>query len=332
MKKTVSALIIAVFALSFAACGSTIAADKAFNTDPEQSAQSSTAIAEDTGGSAQNGITLPQDNRKIILNASIEMETQGFEDTCTALEKAVKEAGGYIASTTASQLGTQYDRDASYELRVPTKKYSDFLSSISGAGTVVRKSESTEDITSQYVDVEARLKSLKLQEERLYAMMEQAGELETLLAIQNQLTEVQYQIESYTSQQNTYNDLIEYATVNVYVAEVNRVTQQPKTFSERISAAFTSSWYNFWEGCKNFAVAAVGVLPFIILVAAAAVIGIAAALGVHNKNVTKRQKAASMGAYSAPGAAASYSSLYAQSKEEKPIQSNNAENKAEENK
>ena len=47
-------------------------------------------------------------------------------------------------------------------------------------------------MTSAYVDVEARLKSLKLQEERLYAMLEQAGDLETLLAIQNQLTEVQY--------------------------------------------------------------------------------------------------------------------------------------------
>ena len=57
-------------------------------------------------------------------------------------------------------------------------------------------------MTSAYVDVEARLKSLKLQEERLYAMMEQAGDLETLLAIQNQLTEVQYQIESYTAQQH----------------------------------------------------------------------------------------------------------------------------------
>ena len=70
------------------------------------------------------------------------------------------------------------------------------------------KQESTQDVTSAYVDVEARLKSLKLQEERLYAMMEQAGDLETLLAIQNQLTEVQYQIESYTAQQRTYDDLI----------------------------------------------------------------------------------------------------------------------------
>ena len=38
------------------------------------------------------------------------------------------------------------------------------------------KQESTQDVTSAYVDVEARLKSLKLQEERLYAMMEQAGD------------------------------------------------------------------------------------------------------------------------------------------------------------
>lgn len=325
MKKTISILIILTLALSLAACGA--ASDKNAAQDvTEYAAKSSTALSEDAGtADAQTGVTLPQDNRKIILNATIEMETEAFADTCAALEKAVKAAGGYISSTTASQLGTEYDRDASYELRVPTKKYSDLISSISGAGTVVRKSESTEDVTAQYVDVEARLKSLKLQEERLYAMMEQAGELETLLAIQNQLTEVQYQIESYTSQQRTYDDLIDYATVNVYITEVNRVTQQPKTFSERIGSAFTSSWYNFGEWCKDFAVGAVSILPALIAILVIAIISVFISLGIHNKNVTKKQKAAK-GLYSSPAAPTSYSPLYSQEKAEQPVQKQSTDN------
>ena len=65
-----------------------------------------------------------------------------------------------------------------------------------------------EDITNQYVDVEARLESLQAQQERLYELLEQAQDIETVLAIQNQLTEIQYQIESYTAQQRSYDQQV----------------------------------------------------------------------------------------------------------------------------
>ena len=88
-------------------------------------------------------------------------------------------------------------------------------------------SESTEDVTADYVDVEARLNSLEAQRQRLEELRAQAGNLEDLLAIENQLTQVQYQIESYTGQKRVLDDQITYSTVNVYLDEVKVLLPPP---------------------------------------------------------------------------------------------------------
>ena len=67
------------------------------------------------------------------------------------------------------------------------------------------------------MDVEARLASLEAQRESLNAMLAQAQDVETLLAVQRELADVQYEIESYTAQKRTYDDQIAYSTVQVTV-------------------------------------------------------------------------------------------------------------------
>lgn len=284
-RKWISLLCALALAVSLAGCGASANssattydmaggayAPQTPSAEPAEIEEMSYDSAEYAGGASN--VSLPSDGRKIILNASLTIEALDFDATCTALMQALKDAGGYVASTdlySPSHEGAR--RSAIYELRVPAARYESFLQSAGDAGNLVNKQESTEDVTRAYVDVEARLKSLYLQEERLYAMMEQAGELETLLAIQNQLTEVQYQIESYTSQRNTYDDLISYSTVTVSVEEVRVFTEAPETFVDRVGEAFRSSWRGFGEGVQDFAIGFIYFLPtLLVLCVLAAVI------------------------------------------------------------
>ena len=252
-------------------------------------------------GSASNGtsgVSLPKDGRKIILNASLTIEALDFDATCTALMQALKDAGGYVSSTdlyAPSYEGAR--RHATYELRVPAAQYETFLQNAGNAGNLINKQESTEDVTRAYVDVEARLRSLHLQEERLFEMMEQAGELETLLAIQNQLTEVQYQIESYTSQRNTYDDLVSYSTVSVFVEEVRVFTEAPVTFGDRVAEAFRGSWRNFGDGMQDFAVGFIYFLPtlLVLCVLAAVIIPLVRAAAKRSRaRLAERRQSAAM--------------------------------------
>jgi len=270
-----------ILALSLTACGgadkgsigsaSSSAPQAAHNEMMDMAAEEEGlfgAASADTASNTDSGSLLPQDSRKVILNANLKIEALDFDATCAALMQALQDAGGYVAATeqyTPSYEGAR--RSAHYQLRVPANRYNAFLEGAGKAGNLVNKSESGQDVTSEYVDVEARLKSLKLQEERLYAMMEEAGELETLLAIQNQLTEVQYQIESYTARKRTFDDLISYSTVDVDVEEVRQITERAETFGDRISKAFRQSWSRFGEGVQDFAVWFVEAIPSLLVLA-----------------------------------------------------------------
>lgn len=204
MKKTLFSILFSLaLAASLAGCGGAASSTAAARASYSSMDSAPQAYAADAGGTAaeaagtsdlsdavQNSADLlPQDGRKIILNATLSIEALDFNATCTALARAAQSCGGYVSSTsidTPAYEGAY--RTAYYQFRIPAEQYSVFLDGAGSAGNLVSKQESTQDVTSAYVDVEARLKSLKLQEERLYAMMEQAGDLETLLAIQNQLT------------------------------------------------------------------------------------------------------------------------------------------------
>lgn len=266
-------------------------APKAYDAE-EDGAVAETAAATGTASAQNSTDLLPQDGRKIILNAALSIEGLDFDATCAALTQAARDAGGYVSSTsidTPAYEGAY--RTAYYQFRIPANQYGAFLEGAGSAGNLVSKQESTQDVTSAYVDVEARLKSLKLQEERLYAMMEQAGDLETLLAIQNQLTEVQYQIESYTAQQRTYDDLISYSTVDVTVEEVKQITEKTETFGDRVSDAFRRSWRDFGYGAQNFAVSFVAALPTLLVLAVLAAVAVPILRAIsrrHKKKLAER--------------------------------------------
>jgi hypothetical protein len=279
----VCVLLACALAGSLVGCGSsagssasTAAASPAYAMANGSTASTDTALVEsaDEGTWSSDCAAYAPTERKIIRNASLTMETLDFDSTVSALLDAVQQTGGYVSEADVrTPTGDSAMRRAYYTLRIPAEQYSSFLAGAGEAGTVLNKTESTEDVTSDYVDIEARLKSLRLQEERLYAMMEQAGELDTLLAIQNQLTEVQYRIESYTSVQRTYDDLVDYSTITITLSEVQRATNTSSTFGQRMVSAFSESWYSFGE---IFAVLCIGLafaFPF-LLVAGAIVLAV----------------------------------------------------------
>lgn len=280
MKKLLALVLALIICLCYAACGSVSSSTAAtgggeFYASAEKDAAPA-AVAEDAGmpSGDSNQVSELQDDRKIIYTASMDLEAVDYDATVNALTQAVQTVGGYVASSSQYNSGSAENpiRNASYRFRVPADKYKDFLAEVNGAGNVTYQDESTEDVTTQYIDVEARLKSLRAQETRLMEMLNQAGELETLLAVQDQLTEVQYQIENYTAQQRTLDRLTAYSTVHVNVQEVKRITETQNTFGQRISVAFRNSWIGFADGCQNLVIAIVYLLPSLLVLAVIVVV------------------------------------------------------------
>ncbi|MET3194587.1 DUF4349 domain-containing protein [Bacillus sp. OAE603] len=216
--------------------------------------------------------------RKLIKTANLEIETKKFEKTIDTLEKSVSEFNGYIESNhiTGTSILEKYNEDniddfpsrtAQYTLRIPTNKLNAYLSKINTIGNVTSKSISTEDISNQYFDTETRIKSLKIQEERLLNLLKKSGSLSDIIELEKELSTVRYEIESLTTTIKTYDSLINYSTINLSVTEVAEITDTtpPKTVSDRITAKFKDNLKNISTGFKNTTVFIIGNSVLIII-------------------------------------------------------------------
>ena len=210
----------------------------------------------------------PNDGRKIIYNASLEMETEEFDATRDKLLEAAETASAWVQSSDEGGSAEAGDRWVRYTFRVPSDSYADFLNDAAAAGSVTYKSETTEDVTADYVDLEARLESLRTQEARLLELAGQAGDLADLLAIEEQLAQVRYEIESYTGQQRVYDSLLAYSTVDVSLDEVRILTPVSGNFGSRAVTAFKESWRNFADGVQDVAIGLIYLLPALLVLAA----------------------------------------------------------------
>ncbi len=229
---------------------------------------STDSMSEEMGLEGSEAVMKPQDDRKIIYNADLSLESKQFSAAQDALLQAAAKAGAYVQNSDEGGSEESGSRWVNYTFRVPSSSYREFLSGAVQAGNVLNKSESTEDVTAEYVDVQARLESLEKQEARLLELAAKAETLEDLLAIENQLTDVRYRIESYTGQKKVMDNLIAYSTVDVSLSEVQNLTPQSRSFTSRLGRAFKGSWQNFMENLQDIIISLIYLLPTLVLLAA----------------------------------------------------------------
>lgn len=242
-------------------------ADVTSEMTTESKAESATATDSAT---ASDSVETQDTNRKLIKNANMSVETKMFESFLNTLNKEIAELGGYTQSSDVQ--GNSYNsnsyRYATVVARIPNDKLDGFLSLIAEESNVINKIVTVEDITLQYVDMESHKKALVVEQDRLLALLEKAEKLEDIIAIENRLSEVRYQIESYESQLRTYDNQIDYSTVTVQITEVEKETPvKEQTIFERIKTGFLDNASNVGVGLKNLFVWFMVNIPYFVILA-----------------------------------------------------------------
>ena len=281
----------AVLLTLLAGCGATSLTDKAIGGNqgyaPPQAAPGNGAaengVAEDatmgdmafsTSESPVSGFMIPAEEpagRKIIWRVELEAETLEFDSFLSELEKAVREFDGYLEGSSVSGNAITYssNRYGSLTIRIPSGKLDSFLGQVGQLCTVTHTSKSSEDVTLDYVDVQARIETLTIEQERLLALLESAQDLESVIQLESRLSEVRYQLESYQSTKNRYDSLIDYSTDTLSVHEVQRVTVVPdQSVWQRIGAGWSNTMYRLKTGLVDFFVWFVVNLPYLLIWAA----------------------------------------------------------------
>lgn len=225
-------------------------------------------------GGGQNEVTEPQTTeRKLIKTVDIAAETEEFDTLVPGLQKQVEALGGYIESNQVYEISSYYvddhlekQRCANITARVPKEKLDGFLAQIGEQTNVTSRSESVEDVTLQYVDLESHKKALLTEQERLLELLAQAESVEDIIAIEGRLSEVRYQLESMESQLRTYDNRIDYSTVYLSIEEVRKYSAPyDASVGERIAKGFVKSLEDIGFGIRDFAIGFVIDIPYIIL-------------------------------------------------------------------
>ena len=211
------------------------------------------------------------ESSKIIYTANLTLESKDYDAARAALDAALAEAGGYMESSDEyANSGSR--RSLSLTLRVPQENYESFLAAVAATGNVTYKSQQAEDVTTQYMDIEARLSNLTAQRTRLQELQASAENLADLLEIESSLSDVQYQLESWQSQLNWYSQQAECSTVYLSLSEVKEYSPTEESYLSQLSSALRNGWSGFVSGLQQLTVWVVGVWPLLTLMAAAALI------------------------------------------------------------
>jgi hypothetical protein len=213
-----------------------------------------------------NGFVLSPD-QKIIFNCNLTLETEKFNESLNKIDLKVKETGSYIESSGISGTGkTEYDlRYASFVIRVPAAKFDDMKKAAEDWGSVISSNTSSQDVTKQYIDTEARVKTLKLQEERLLMLLGKAEKLEDIIVLEGRLSEIRLQIESYTGSLQELDALVDYATITVAIQEVQSETFVPQNFGQRLLETIRESFGKLSQYAEKTLFVLIYLMPYALL-------------------------------------------------------------------
>lgn len=196
-------------------------------------------------------------DRKIIRNGNVTFETRDINATRAAIEKVTKELRGFIARENALTFENKIQH--TLELRVPEANFDLLISKVTeNAVRVDNKDIGSQDVTEEFIDIEARLKTKKELEGRYLELLKKASKVDEILSIEKEIGALQSDIESIEGRLKYLNDRVSLSELTVtYYQKI----KAPFQFSSK----FTESLKGGWRNMLWFFIGLINLWPFIII-------------------------------------------------------------------
>jgi hypothetical protein len=221
------------------------------------------------GGAAEVGVTgldlqLPDvSGPKVIKTAdlSLELKAGTFGRQFQEVASIAARHAGFVASSSTSEGKV---RSGTIVIRLPADQFEAAMGELQSLGNVRSQKLSGNDVTAQYVDLQARLRNWETQETVLLGLLKKSTTIDESIKVQRALQDVQLAIEEIRGQLNVLDNQTQFSTVTVDLAEFAPVVPAPKPRSR-----FSKAWHSSVEGLLSVAsglMVALGyAIPFMIL-------------------------------------------------------------------
>ncbi len=240
---------------------------------PQEFVEVENEMIQSDGANSEIDIDGVLEDRKVIYNADMNLVVADTEAAALQAEELAEGLGGYVANMNAYQ-GGENTLFYNITMRVPSDQFDTMRNALRDmALRVENESVHTNDVTDQYFDLDARLRTLRATEEELLVLLketrERGGEVEDIMSIYRELTNIQSQIESLQGQLNRLEKLVALSTIEVRLQP--DVLNQPLSTSWRPLETLHNSFellINALQGLIDVLIyAIVVVLPILLLLA-----------------------------------------------------------------
>ncbi len=237
----------------------------------KQSALSSDA-AESSGSNTDTPAEIPSREvaadsivRRIIYNTNLSLVVKDYQVFESLLPKMVQKHGGYIAKSDTKR---RYNDQQSgvWVARIPVGSYRDFIQGVTGFGFAEARREDAQDVTDQYVDVEARIRNNRKLEDRIITMLaERTGKLTDVLEIERELSRVREEIERMEGRLRVLGDRSSLATITIQCREEKEYAPpESPTFASRVWNSWSDSLVSVRRVGESLLIFVVAIVPWLV--------------------------------------------------------------------
>jgi Domain of unknown function (DUF4349) len=196
--------------------------------------------------------SLPPQKAQLIKTATLGLKVKDVEKVIPSAIKVVTGFGGDILNL-QDQVPQQdaAHHTATFEFRVPQAQLDVALTDLSKLGTVTARSIQAEDVASQLVDFDARLKNLRKSEEVVLGIMARSGSIGDVLKVSQELSQIRNEIEQIQGQVQHLRQQVAYSRINLTLEEAIAQNQQSISVGDRLQETWSQSTHAMGKTTTN---------------------------------------------------------------------------------
>ena len=208
-------------------------------------------------------------DRKIIRNAELSLEAESPESSQQKITAIVESKGGFVVESqaTSSDVKTTEHDIVRMTVRVPAEKFNETLGEIRKSATrVIVENVKGQDVTEEFIDIEARLKAERALEAQFIEIMKRATSVQDALNVQRQLADVRGEIEKIEGRKRFLENQSSLSTIKIQLQTPTVFAASSTGFFYRLGQSFSTGFdfaLNFVLGLVTFVVA---IIPFAVII------------------------------------------------------------------